>query len=181
MFNLGGNRGFRVHQMGGAGPRRRPRDAAAAAAAANGQRREASGWDTLVSLLPIIFLFLFPLLTSIFSSGESQPSMPSVVFDQEKPPHHILRRSSSKLDVPYYVNPHEVAGWSDHSLGQLDRQADVKFVSLMRSQCEAETRTRQDMVDKAQGWFFPDPEKLQAARNYERPSCKRLEKLNLKR
>ena len=61
VFNLGGQRGFRVHQMGGAGPRRRPRDAAAAAAAANGQRREASGWDTLVSLLPILLRVLPPI------------------------------------------------------------------------------------------------------------------------
>ncbi|KAK6062489.1 DnaJ domain-containing protein [Seiridium cupressi] len=175
VFNLGGNRGFQVHQMGGGIPRRRPRTQA------NGQpQQEAGGWDTLVSLLPIIFLFLFPLLSSIFSGSDSQPAMPSVVFDREIPP-LTLHRQTQKLNVNYYLNPRDVAGWSDYNLKQLDREADSTFIRTFRVKCENEMRTKQNLHEQANGWFFQDPEKMQIARDYETPSCDRLKSLGIAR
>ncbi|KAI0163001.1 hypothetical protein BJ166DRAFT_525071 [Pestalotiopsis sp. NC0098] len=176
VFNLGGNRGFQVHQMGGGIPRRRPR------AQANGQpaQQETGGWDTLVSLLPILFLFLFPLLTSLFSGGDSQATMPSVVFDREAPP-MTLHRQTQKLNVNYYINPRDVAGWTDYKLKQLDKEADSSFVRTFRVKCENEMRVKQNLHEQAQGWFFQDPEKMQIARDYETPSCERLKTLGIAR
>lgn len=57
VFNMGGGPGFRVHQFGGPRPRRRPREASAQAEAAP------SGWATFQSLLPLILLFVLPLLS----------------------------------------------------------------------------------------------------------------------
>ncbi|KAI0125097.1 hypothetical protein BJ170DRAFT_488075 [Xylariales sp. AK1849] len=175
VFNIGGNRGFRVHQMGGGAPRRRPR-----AEGANGQQQETGGWDTLVSLLPILFLFLFPLLTSIFSGGDSQPIMPGVVFDKASPP-QTLHRTTHKLNINYYINPKDIAGWTDYKLKQLDKEADATFVRIVRTKCEFEMRTKQGLHEQAQGWFFQDPEKMQIAREYETPSCKRLQDLGIAR
>ncbi|ORY64205.1 uncharacterized protein BCR38DRAFT_409591 [Pseudomassariella vexata] len=175
VFNIGGNRGFRVHQMGGAGPRRRPREQAA-----NGQRQETSGWDTLMSLLPIIFLFLFPLLTSLFSSGDSQPSVPNMVFDEARPP-YTLHRTTAKFGVNYYVNPKDIAGWTDHKLKTLDLQGDSTFMRVLRARCESELNTKQDLADQAQGWFFQDPERMRLAKEYPLPSCNRLEKMGIRR
>ncbi|KAK7948663.1 uncharacterized protein PG986_009549 [Apiospora aurea] len=172
VFNLGGNRGFRVHQMGGAGPRRRPREAAA------GPQRETSGWDTLVSLLPIIFLFLFPLLTSIFSGSETQSAVPKMMFETGEPPYTHHRRTP-KYHVDYYINPQDVPGWTDHMFKQLDRQAEVKFTNELRFKCESEMRQRQDLYDNAQGWFYQDPDKMRVARAYEMHSCKRMQKMGL--
>ncbi|KAI1374726.1 DUF1977-domain-containing protein [Hypoxylon crocopeplum] len=173
VFNLGGNRGFRVHQMGGAGPRRRPRET-------DGQQRPQTGWDTLISLLPILFLFVFPLLSSIFSGGDPQPAVPSMVFDAAQPPltHH---RTTPKLGVDYYVDPAEVAGWTDYKFRQLDKEAEVGFVRALRRRCDTEMRTKRDLIDKAQGWFFPDPDKMKIADQFEMTSCKRMDALGVSR
>ncbi|KAI0407994.1 DUF1977-domain-containing protein [Xylaria palmicola] len=176
VFNVGGNRGFRVHQFGGAGPRRRPR-----ADAPPGQQQPTSGWDTLVSFLPILILFVLPLLTSLFSGlGESQPAVPNMVFDTPLPP-HTYHRTTPKLRVDYYVNPSDIAGWQDHRLRQLDKEAEVGFVRVLRRRCDTEMRTKQELIDKAQGWFFPDPDKMKIARDFEMGSCRRLDSIGISR
>ncbi|KAI0517263.1 DUF1977-domain-containing protein [Xylaria bambusicola] len=177
VFNVGGARGFRVHQFGGAGPRTRPR--------ADGQpgqpQQPASGWDTFVSLLPILFLFVFPLLTSLFSGfGDSQPAVPNMVFDSPLPP-QTYHRQTPKLRVDYFVDPNDIAGWETGRLRQLDKEAELGFVRVLRRRCETEIRTKQDLVDKAQGWFFPDPDKMKIARDFEMPSCKRLDSIGMSR
>ncbi|KAI0095612.1 DUF1977-domain-containing protein [Daldinia grandis] len=173
VFNIGGNRGFRVHQMGGANPRRRPREA-------EGQQRPQTGWDTLISLLPILFLFVFPLLSSIFSGGETQPAVPSMVFDAAVPP-LTYHRSTPKLGVDYYVDPAQVVDWNDYQFRQLDKEAEVGFVRVLRRRCDTEMRTKRDLVDKAQGWFFPDPDKMKIADQFEMTSCKRMDALGISR
>ncbi|KAI1825438.1 DUF1977-domain-containing protein [Xylaria intraflava] len=176
VFNVGGNRGFRVHQFGGGVPRRRPR-----ADAAPGEQQQASGWDTLVGLLPIILLFVFPLLTSLFSGfGESQASVPDIVFDTPSPP-QTAHRTTPKLRVNYYVDPSDIAGWQDHRLQQLDLEAELGFVRLLRRRCDTEMRTKQELVDKAQGWFFPDPDKMKIATDFEMTSCKRMSAFGISR
>ncbi|KAI2465800.1 DUF1977-domain-containing protein [Annulohypoxylon bovei var. microspora] len=174
VFNIGGNRGFRVHQMGGGNPRRRPREA-------EGEQRPATGWDTLIGLLPILFLFIFPLLSSVFSGGgEPQAPSPSMVFDLPSPPltHH---RTTPRLDVDYYVDPDAIVGWNDYKLRQLDREAETGFVRALSRRCDAEMRTKRDLIDKAQGWFFEDPEKMKIADQFEMTSCKRMDALNISR
>ncbi|KAI1354414.1 hypothetical protein F5Y01DRAFT_274037 [Xylaria sp. FL0043] len=177
VFNVGGNRGFRVHQFGGAAPRRRP--------PTNGQpgqeQRPASAWETFLGLLPILFLFVFPLLTSLFSGfGESQPAVPNMVFDSPIG-HQTYQRTTPKLNVNYFVDPNDIAGWQDHRLRQLDKEAEVGFVRVLRRRCDTEMRTKQDLVDKAQGWFFQDPDKMKIARDFEMGSCKRLDSMGLPR
>ncbi|KAI8959568.1 DUF1977-domain-containing protein [Daldinia sp. FL1419] len=173
VFNIGGNRGFRVHQMGGANPRRRPREAEA-------QQRPQTGWDTLISLLPILFLFVFPLLSSIFSGGGTQPAVPSMVFDAAVPP-LTFHRTTPKLGVDYYVDPAQVVDWNDYKFRQLDKEAEVGFVRVLRRRCDAEMRTKRDLIDKAQGWFFPDPDKMKIADQFEMTSCKRMDALGISR
>ncbi|KAI1753179.1 DUF1977-domain-containing protein [Xylaria castorea] len=176
VFNVGGNRGFRVHQFGGGAPRRRPR-----ADGQPGQQQPQSGWDTLVSFLPILVLFVFPLLTSLFSGfGESQPAVPNMVFDSPLAP-QTYHRTTPKLRVDYFVDPNDIAGWQDHRLRQLDKEAEVGFVRVLRRRCDTEMRTKQDLVDKAQGWFFPDPDKMQIARDFEMASCRRLDSIGISR
>jgi DnaJ family protein B protein 12 len=106
--------------------------------------------------------------------------MPSVVFDKASPP-LTSHRTTQKLGVNYYVNPHDVAGWTDYKLKQLDKEADSSFVRIMRHNCELEMRTKEHLHDQAQGWFFQDPEKMQRARAFETPSCKRLDQLRVNR
>ena len=166
---MGGGPGFRVHQFGGARPRRRPREATAQSEA------EPSGWDLLQRLLPLILLFLVPLLSSLFS-GPPTPSGPSYRFDSAVSP-HTLGRTTPRLNINYFVNPIDVEDYSARKLRQLDQRVEVDYVTTLRYECESEVQARERMIQDAQGWFFPDVEKMKQARAMEMKSCRRLDSL----
>ncbi|CAK7203269.1 Chaperone protein dnaJ [Sporothrix eucalyptigena] len=180
VFNMGGGPGFRVHQFGGARPRARPRQANGQGGQA--QEQESSLFSTLIGLLPVLILFILPLLSSIFSGDgtSSQPAMPQMVFDAPEPPWTLGRRTKS--NVKYFVDPKDKAFQpfkeNPQKLAQLDNFADVTLVRTLRAQCEREMQHRQRLVDEAQGWIFQDADKMEIANTYEMKSCKRLEKMN---
>ncbi|PKS07041.1 hypothetical protein jhhlp_005638 [Lomentospora prolificans] len=175
VFNFGGGPGIRVHQFGGARPRRRPREA-------NDNQNEGGGFlQTIIGLLPILIFFLIPLLNSIFSgSGTTQPSGPRMVFDQPMPP-YTEKRQTPNFKVDYFVNPVDIQSYSKNKLSQLDKTAESNLLRVLRSDCESEYRTKQRMIDEAHGWIFPDQKKLETANAYEMPTCKRLEKMGVRR
>lgn len=160
-----------MHQFGGARPRRRP--------AAQGQQQDASGGlSTLISLLPILLLFFFPLLGSLFGDGSSAAATPKMAFDTPEPP-FVLERQTPRLKVPYYVNPNDVQSWTDRELGQLDRTAESDFIRKMRNQCHREVAHQQRLYEAASGWLFQDQDKLRTASEYQKLSCRRLQKLGV--
>ncbi|RMJ27820.1 ER associated DnaJ chaperone [Aspergillus sp. HF37] len=168
VFNMGGGPGFTVHQFGGPRPRRRARPA-------NTQSEPMPpGWDMLRQLLPLILLFVLPLLSSLFS-GATAPSGPSYRFDSVSP--HTMERKTPKLDINYFVNPVDVEDYSSRKFRQLDQRVEVDFVTKLRYECESEVQARERMVQDAQGWFFPDVEKMKQARAMELMSCRRLDSL----
>lgn len=171
VFNVGGGPGFRVHQFGGGRPRRRP-------AEANGQpERPQNALGFLSNLLPLIILFILPLLSSLFSS--SMPSGPSINF-QPGPPntmHHV----SQYLNVDYYLNPTEVANYNERKMKDLDRKAESQYITHLRYECQVEQRYRNRMIEEAQGWFFPDMDKIRRADDYDMKSCRRLDSFGIGR
>lgn len=169
VFNMGGGPGFRVHQFGGPRPRRRPRETTAQSEA------EPSAWELLQRLLPLILLFVVPLLSSLFS-GSPTPSGPSYRFDAPVSP-HTLHRTTPKLNINYFVNPLDVEDYSTRKLRQLDQRVEVDYVTTLRYECELEVQARERMIQDAQGWFFPDVEKMKQARAMEMKSCRRLDSL----
>ncbi|RAL09005.1 J domain-containing protein [Aspergillus homomorphus CBS 101889] len=169
VFNMGGGPGFRVHQFGGQRPRRRPREA-------NGQSEPApSLWSTFQQLLPLILLFVLPWISSRFS-GAPAPSGPSYRFDAAVSP-HTMHRTTPKLNIDYFVNPKDVDDYSARKFRQLDQRVEVDYVTKLRYECDSEIHTRDRMIQDAQGWFFPDVEKIKEARSMELKSCKRLDSL----
>ncbi|KAH0122713.1 hypothetical protein KCU67_g17936, partial [Aureobasidium melanogenum] len=78
VFNLGGGPGVRVHQFGGGAPRRRPQ------AARDPNQPPPSLLQSLQSLLPLLLLFIFPLLSGLFS-GNGTSSGPSVRLEPSPP------------------------------------------------------------------------------------------------
>ncbi|KAL8818050.1 MAG: hypothetical protein Q9223_003236 [Gallowayella weberi] len=167
VFNLGGGPGFRVHQFGGGRPRRRPREANG-----DGNQPPQSAASVLSNLLPLLILFVLPLLSSLFSS--STPAGPSFRFDTPEPP-YVLRRTMPRLNIDYYLNPTEVEDYSNRKFKDLDRRAENSYVTNLQYECQVEIRTRNRMIDDAQGWFFPDVDKMRAARNFELRSCRKLD------
>jgi DnaJ family protein B protein 12 len=115
-----------------------------------------------------------PLLSSLFSGGESVPTGPQVRFTGPEPP-FTLHRSSKNLHVDYYVNPAEVTDFSVRKFSQLDQRAEQSYIKSLRIECEHEVDRRQRVVNEAQGWFFQDSDKIEQARSMEMRACKKLE------
>lgn len=171
VFNLGGGPGFRVHQFGGGQPRRRPQDASGRA------NEPQSAWSVLSNLLPLLILFVLPLLTSLFSS--SMPTGPNIYFQGGSP--NLVDRTTPLLNVHYFVDRDQIAGWEDRKLRDLDKRAESKFITNLQYECQQETRIQNRMVEDAQGWFFQDVDKMREARNYDMKACRRLDSLRYPR
>ena len=174
VFNMGGGPGVRIHQFGGARPRRRPRDPNAP------EDPPATLRSTIMGLLPLLVLFVLPLLSSIFSGSSSSASGPSMRFDAPVPP-HTLHRLTSRMKVNYYLNPIDVEHYTSTKFSQLDKKAEVNYVQQLRLGCEQELDARQRLMNEAQGWFMQDTEKMQRARDMEMTNCKMLDSLGMAR
>ncbi|KAM7201169.1 DnaJ domain containing protein, partial [Naviculisporaceae sp. PSN 640] len=171
-FNLGGP-GVRVHQFGGARPRGRPRNPTQP-----GQpEEEPSIFNTLIGLLPILLLFIFPILSSLFA--DSGPKLPTIIVDNPEPP-YTMQRMMPQTSTRYFLDPKEVAGWTTQKLNQLDKQAEVQFVNNLGTKCEQERANRAKLEDEAQGWFKADPAKMAIAQAYPMPACQRLRSMNVR-
>lgn len=167
---MGGGPGFTVHRMGGQNPRRRPRE--------SGTEPAPSGIAALTQLLPLLLLFLLPLLSSLFTgSGSSGPSMR---FDAAVPP-QTLHRVTPKFKIDYFINPTEVEGWKARQFNQLDQKAESDYITSLRYQCESEFQRQQRDINDATGFFFTDEDALRRARNMPMPGCKRLNELRVQR
>jgi len=165
VFNFGGGPGIRVHQFGGARPRARPRNP--------GQEEETSLFSTIVGLLPIIILFIFPLLSSIFSGAATGPE---ISFNG--PTNHFsVERTTPTYGYKYYVKQGEVTGYSAHKLHNLDIYAENKLVQEISNRCLDEQAHQDRLEQAAYGWFGTDPEKMAVAQSYHMPNCIQLKSL----
>jgi DnaJ family protein B protein 12 len=173
VFNFGGGPGFRVHQFGGNRPRRRPGETAHT-------QEQPSATSVLSSLLPLLLLFIFPLLSSLFGSFSSTPSYPAFRTDHKAAP-YTQEHKSHNLEIKYWVNPADVAQYNGRDWRSLDRIAESRYVGNLNVQCENEQLQRQQIVNEAQGWFWTDEEKLEKARRMDLPGCRRLNELQSRR
>lgn len=172
VFNFGGGPGIRVHQFGGARPRRRPREGQA-------QQQEANPLQNLIGLLPILLFFVLPMITSLFSFGDSTPATPQMVFDH--PLHPFTQpRVTPNHNVKYYVNPADISKYSESQLNRLDYTAEVKLVRHLRAECDNEIMYKRRLRENAQGWFTQDVEKMATANAYKMPSCERLGEMGIR-
>lgn len=163
-MNGGGGPGIRIHQFGGDRPRRRPHN--------HENAQPQSLGSALQSLLPLLILFILPLLSTLFSS--TTPSGPSLRFDAPTPP-HTQSHTSNRLNIPYWVNPNEVADYTPRKWKDLDKTAESKYIGQISAECEWEQSQRQRLAQEAQGFFFTDQAMLERARRMEMPSCRRLQ------
>ncbi|KAI9676752.1 MAG: hypothetical protein M1829_002847 [Trizodia sp. TS-e1964] len=172
-FNLGGGPGFRVHQFGGPRPRARPGTATGAEDSPPTLR------STISNLLPLLILFVLPLLSSFFTSSASTPAGPTFRFDHTPP--FTLARTSTRLKVAYWVDPREVEEWGSKKWSQLDQRAEVSYVGRLRAECEAEMQQQQRKMAEAQGWFFQNADLMNEARAMTLRSCRKLDDMRIGR
>ncbi|PNS14591.1 hypothetical protein CAC42_2648 [Sphaceloma murrayae] len=166
VFNLGGGPGIRVHQFGGGRPRQRPH---------NHDAPPPSPLSALQSLLPIILIFIFPILSSIFSSlfGGSTATGPSFRFDAPVPP-LVQKHTSGNHKVAYYVDPVEVADYTSRQWSSLDRRVEGRYIASLEYECQIEDERRRRLLNEAMGFFFTDQKKVEEARRMEMRNCDRL-------
>lgn len=167
---MGGGPGFRVHQFGGNRPRRRPRDTNEP-----DPSQTPPGVASLSQFLPLLLLFILPFLSNLFSS--TSPSTPSFKLHTPDPP-HTLQRMTPKLKLKYFLNPTDIEDYSPRKLHQLDQRIEVDYVANLRRECQSEINYRDRLVQDAQGWFFPDVEKMREAQDLELKSCAKLKALS---
>lgn len=165
-FNMGP--GVRVHQFGGGRPRARPQQNA-------GNEPPPNILRALQSLLPLLLLIVFPLLSSLFS-GSGTSTGPSVRFDSPSSP-HTQERVSNPLKIHYWVDPAVVAQYGARDWRSLDKRAEAKYVNQLNYECEIEHERRNKLVNNAQGFFFTDEAMMNRARQMEMRSCRRLNEL----
>lgn len=170
VFNLGGfgGPGVRVHQFGGPTPRRRP--------ATHGQPNETSLFS---SLLPLLILFVLPLLSSLFGSGSSWSSSSSTYVSFDRVPPYTQPRTSTRLGVPYFVDPVTVHEFSSRQWKDLDKSAESRYVQKLGRKCEDQRLRRESLFREAQGWFSVDEEKERQAREVDMSSCRKLRELGI--
>lgn len=127
--------------------------------------------------MPLLLLFILPLLSSLFSGiGGGGPSGPA--FDINGPVSPLTQQHvSSKLKIPYWVNPVEVDSYSKKSWQELDKRAEHRYVSAVSVQCDRERADRDRLIQDAQGFFWTDQSKLDEARAMEMKNCRRLGEL----
>ena len=169
MFNMGGGPGFTVHRMGGNRPRARPRDAS---------ETTPSGLTALTQLLPLLLLFVLPLLSSFFTGSSS--SGPHVRYDSPVPP-NTMHRVTPRYKIDYFLNPLEVNEYTSRQFSSLDQRAEVDYVTTLKYQCENEVHRQRHEINEAIGFFFTDEGRVQRARTMPMPGCRRLDDLKINR
>lgn len=153
-------------------PRRRP------AGTGQAEHQPATGIAAFTQLLPLLLLFILPLLSSLFSgSGASGPQMR---FDAPVKP-YTMHRVTPEYKVDYFINPADVDGWTDKKFRSLDRKAEIDYVSDLRYRCEIESQRKRNEINDATGFIFTDEARLQAARRMPLPHCEKLDSMRVRR
>lgn len=193
-FNMGGGPGVRVHQFGGPRPRRRPRHDN------DTPQAPATLRQMIINLLPILFLLIVPLLSSLLSSssGPEKPVMyfptntadshhsPSGLTSQSplndfkygKPP-FTLGRVTKRWGVEYYLDPREVKDFTPRNFMDQDRKAEDRYSRMLRLECQNKMDEKDRMITEAYGLFgiFTDQKKLDRANRLDLSACNRLNAL----
>ena len=178
-----GGPGIRVQQFGGPGVRRRRPAPAEEAEREDQPQQEASFRTTFIQLLPLIVLFIFPILSGLFSelgSGSGKPQFPDMRFEKIHP--FTEQRFTPKHHIPYWVSPRELkefgmqpgAKGADRKFKEMDKRAEVRYVGWLQVECSREMRVQQREIEDAMGWLWADAAKVKAASNKILPACQSL-------
>jgi DnaJ family protein B protein 12 len=168
VFNLGGGPGFRVHQFGGERPRRRPHTA-------DGNEPPQSAGSIFKSLLTV-FVMLMVALMSLFPL-DSTPSGPAFSWSSASP--YTQKHTTAKHKINYYLNPKDVSDYSPKMMREVGRVVETSYISRLQGECALQKHEQNKMFQDAQGWFYPDAEKIRLARSLELASCDKLKAMGV--
>ncbi|XP_023345928.1 dnaJ homolog subfamily B member 12-like isoform X2 [Eurytemora carolleeae] len=128
--------------------------------------QEQGGFGALFQLLPILFLILMSLFSSLFVND------PLYSFDHTHK--YNVGRRTTNIKVTYYVKEsfhQEFTG----SLRKLERQIEDDFLSHLKSRCYQEKSYKENLLWQAR--YSGSQNLFKKAQNYPTPSCVRLEEI----
>jgi len=137
--------------------------------------------SALTNLLPLVVLFIIPLLSSIFGGSDSASSFPKFSLDIPKPPLYTSQHITRSLGVPYYVEPKVANSYSTKEWRKLDSFVEQQLARQLNYECTREIEEREDMARQAQGWFSTDQVLMEQARNMEMKACRRMQRYGMSR
>jgi len=130
------------------------------------QEQQQGGVSALFQLLPILFL----LVMSLFSSLLVNDMLYS--FDQSHK--YSVQRTTNNLRISYYVKDNfhqEFHG----SLRRLEKQIEDDYLSHLKSRCFQEKSYRENLLWQAR--YSGNQNHFKKAQNYPTPSCNKLERI----
>lgn len=169
--------GVRIHTFGGGNPFQQQFR----------QARQAHGADeppetlsSLLRLLPLLLLFVAPLLSSFFNGSSGNYGMnPTAHFEFNKVEPYTASRVTPHHNINYFVNPVDVKDYTPRKFSQLDKRAEVSYIKMLRVLCSREYDYKQQKIIDSQGWFTVDQEAYEKAINLKLQHCDKLNDLGV--
>jgi len=151
--------GFRTTRMGGA-PRQQANQA-------QGERNQ------FLTLLPVLFIFFFPVLSSLFTTLFSTPPVPDPSYSYSQSSLYSSLRYTTPHKIPYYVNQKQFtkhpiwealspdarkapqAGSVAHSaiLKSFEKKIEERFAQSYWDQCQRGEQRKRNEIAAEQGFF----------------------------
>lgn len=131
--------------------------------------------------MPLLLLFVLPLLSSLFNASESAASYPKFSLDIPKPPLYTSQHVSRTLGVPYYVEPKVANSYTPKEWRKLDGIVEQQLARQLNFECSREIEEREEMARQAQGWFSTDQVLMNKAQNMEMKACRRMQRYGMSR
>ncbi|ODV84269.1 hypothetical protein CANARDRAFT_201341 [[Candida] arabinofermentans NRRL YB-2248] len=188
-FGQGFGPGFTTFQFGGPGgasfrTARPRRDGAGGGGRGGGGARggdpnqEKTFWENIVQLAPLLIILIPVLFNMLFGDGSSD-RLPKFSF--ETSPNFPVERSTPVHNLKYYIAKSTLDDYAgnDRKLKKLDRSVETIYIDNLKVRCQNEEQRKARLIDESYGWFFPDPEKLEKAYQFQTKSCDRLREMNL--
>jgi DnaJ family protein B protein 12 len=161
----------------------------------------ADGRSLLVQLLPLIALLAISLFSSLASFvTNSGPANPGFRYDQTRS--FNVGRTTSRLDVPYFVSPVE---WAQHPVGKaaeqvktegataqntkeaaqvrsFERVVEHHYEDHLYSLCQSDVESKEHRIEQQRGFFGfgADWDKIREIRAEPMPNCNKLKDLRIK-
>ncbi|EPQ62413.1 Bgt-1734 [Blumeria graminis f. sp. tritici] len=167
-FNVRDGPGIRFRQFGGPTGRRREENPNTN----NGATSELS----IAGIILFVLFIILPIISLINPGSGNTTTGPSMRFDSAVPP-HTLQRNTERLKVNYFVNPKDVEGYTPKQWRTLDKKAEINYINRLNVDCQQEELAKQEMLGKARGWLFDDPDRILQAHNLPMVACRKLEAL----
>lgn len=90
------------------------------------------------------------------------------------------RTSRPRGIYKYWLDPNEVAEYTEKRFHELDRQIETRYIHNLQLDCQNELIRQNRIIQDAQGLFFTDHNQIARARKMKMPACSKLKEHGLR-